>query len=60
MNDIVRKHGSERGFTLMECIISLVILGFVAAVITGTMGSGAYRPLMYRSRKNVSCRNTSS
>ena len=26
----------------------------------GTIGSGAYRPLMYRSRKNVSCRNTSS
>lgn len=40
MNDIVRKHGSERGFTLMECIISLVILGFVAAVITGTMAYG--------------------
>ena len=30
----------EKGFTLLECVITLVIVGFVGAVITATMAYG--------------------
>lgn len=30
----------ERGFTLLECVVTLVIAGFIGAVITATMAYG--------------------
>lgn len=31
---------SKRGFTLLECVVTLVIAGFIGAVITATMAYG--------------------
>ena len=30
----------KRGFTLLECVVTLVIAGFIGAVITATMAYG--------------------
>lgn len=32
---------NQRGFTLLECVVTMMILGFIGAVITGTMMYGA-------------------
>lgn len=31
---------SKRGFTLLECVVTLVIAGFIGAVVTATMAYG--------------------
>ncbi len=41
----------EKGFTLLECVVTLVIVGFIGAVITATMAYGVriYQALLTQS-----------
>lgn len=40
MNAYSKNAQSKRGFTLLECVVTLVIAGFIGAVVTATMVYG--------------------